>query len=433
MSGNNKVINSSAAFADLGLSPLFLRPLEKRNITSPTEIQKQVIPKLLKGESFIFQSATGTGKTFAYLLPILEKIAGLLEEGREKKGEAGSVKSAPRGKPLFLIAAPTFELCSQIKNEADFLIKGVSETTASPVLIRTALLIGSAAVGRQIETLKKERPELVVGNPGRILALSRLGKLKLDNIRFLVLDEGDRLVADELFDETSEMVSLLGPPARTISGEEGSEGWILRAACSATIPAKSRRRLNALFGLPEAAGIDDDSARVLREKIEHWAFFSHERDKADLLRSLIAALRNAGPVKALIFCGRGAQVESITARLMARKLPVAGLWGGMEKTGRRQALDAFRSGKLPFLVTSDLAARGLDVPDISHVIALDVSEDRDVYIHRAGRTARAGKGGVMISIGGEGEMRRLAALEKNLGLTVYPKELYGGKILAPGE
>ena len=403
------------SFSSLGISSFLCEALKKRNIVSPTEIQRKVIPRLLSGENFLFRSATGTGKTFAYLLPLLERLM----------GSAG----AQRGKPLFLIAAPTFELCSQIKSEADFLLAG------APFPVHTALLIGSASLGRQTEILKKDRPELIVGNPGRILALARQRKLKLDNVRFLVLDEGDRLVHDELFGETSEMVSLLRSSLR--------DAALQSAACSATIPAKSRERLHTLLGLlPVSAGgvsvVDDSIENVLTEKVEHWAFFSPVREKIDLLRSLIAALRPAGKkssasVKALIFTSRANQVENIASRLKHHKLPADGLSGAMDKSRRKDVLDAFRAGRIRFLVSSDLAARGLDIQDISHVIALDVSEDKDVYLHRAGRTARAGKSGVMISIGTEGEMRRLAALEKNMGITIYPKELYGGRILAPGD
>ena len=396
-----------------------------------------MIPRLLAEESFIFRSATGTGKTFAYLLPLLERLRVLLGEDNAAGEGSGHGGSALRGKPLLLIVAPTFELCSQIKNEADFLLK------AAPV--QAALLIGSAAPGRQIEVLKRDRPEVIVGNPGRILALARQGKLKLRNIRFLVLDEGDRLVHDELYDETRELVSLLKSSLSDVP--------FLGTACSATLPVKSRQRLLPLLGIPEpkTTGKGDDEEfctgdsglDVLREKVEHWAFFSSEREKLSLLRSLIAALNTAGgkgakggksgPIKALIFTGRARMVEDLAARLRHYKLSVASISGGMDKKRRKQALDAFRCGQIRLLVSSDLAARGLDINDITHVIALDVSEDRDIYLHRAGRTARAGKGGVMVSIGTEGEMRRLAALEKSLGLTVYPKELYGGRILAAGE
>ena len=389
----------------LGLSPLFPRRLEERNILCPTEIQRRVIPRLLNGESFLFSSSTGTGKTFAYLLPLLERL----------------LEGDLRGRPLMLVAAPTYELCSQIRTEADFLLKDTG--------LHTALLIGSAAITRQVDALKKDRPEVIVGNPGRILALARLGKLKLKNIRYLVLDEGDRLVQDELFEETAAMVSQLGA-----GGFQGT-------ACSATLPPKSRERLLPILRIdvnPETSVVsveEGHSEDVLREKVEHWAFFCEGRDKISLLRSLIIALEkekgNKIPVKALIFTSRASQIQAICGRLIAANLPAGGLSGDMDKIRRKQFLDSFRSSDIRYLVSSDLAARGLDIPGITHVIAMDVIEDRNAYIHRAGRTARAGKGGIMVSIGTEGEMLRLKALEKSLRLVVYPKVLYGGKILAP--
>ncbi|MCL2093755.1 MAG: DEAD/DEAH box helicase [Treponema sp.] len=412
---------SGTAFQALGLSPLYTRALQERGIETPTKIQEKVIPRLREGESFLFRSATGTGKTFAYLLPLLEKLSLLLQE------DPGPL----RGKPLFLIVAPTFELCSQIKAELDFLLKGRSQGSpeSEPIPLRSILLIGSAALGRQGDLLKKERPEVIVGSPGRLLALARQRKLQLRELRFVVLDEGDKLVQDELYGETQELLSLIKGPFQGTS-------------CSATIPPRGRQRLAQLLALSDEASssIDDTSENVLKNQVEHWAFHSSERDKPSLLRSLISALegqkpRSKGrlntPVKALIFTRRGEDVERICSRLLYHKVPVDGLWGGMDSQGRKQALDNFKSGRARFLVTSDLAGRGLDVPDISHVIALDLGDDRDIYVHRSGRTARAGKRGIMVTIGTEGELRRLAALEKTLGITVYPKILYGGKILAP--
>jgi superfamily II DNA/RNA helicase len=164
--------------------------------------------------------------------------------------------------------------------------------------------------------------------------------------------------------------------------------------------------------------------------VEHWAFFCEGRRKTGLLRSFIAA---ADPEKALIFTGRGGEAGNIAAKLQHHKLAAGCLWGEMDKKSRKQALDDFRSGRIRFLVTSDLAARGLDIYGITHVISLDLSGDPDAYIHRAGRTARAGKRGIMVTIGDEAELRRLSAIEKRLGITVYPKELYGGRIAAPVE
>jgi superfamily II DNA/RNA helicase len=170
---------------------------------------------------------------------------------------------------------------------------------------------------------------------------------------------------------------------------------------------------------------------VLRGKIEHWAIFSGERQKADTLRSLIAALgkeKNKGAFKALIFTARGERVADLAALLRHRKLAAAGLWGGMEKKARKAAIDGFRAGSIRFLVTSDLAARGLDINGVDYVITLDTGENPGAYIHRAGRTARAGKHGVMISVGAEADLRCLSKLEKKLAIAVYPKELYEGRV-----
>jgi superfamily II DNA/RNA helicase len=330
--------------------------------------------------------------------------------------------------PVLVICAPTYELCSQIKGEADFLLAGLKPEGPSSPVPRCSLLIGSVPLSRQIEALKKERPLVVVGNPGRLLLLVRMGKLKLRNIAALVFDEGDRLVSDELMEETGELVRLVRGPRR--AGEEAK--GIQTAACSATFSSKSRERLLSLMGELSPGTINAEEAgenEVLRNQVEHWAFFSEERQKLSLLNSLVAALDKGGKkasFKSLIFTGRGGQVGNIVSGLQHHKRAAAGLWGDMDKKSRKQALEDFRAGRVRLLVTSDLAARGLDIDGVSHVIALDLSEDPDAYVHRAGRTARAGKRGVMVTIGGEEEMRRLSRIEKRLGITVYPKELYGG-------
>jgi superfamily II DNA/RNA helicase len=409
------------SFADLGVLPVFQDRLKEREISIPTEVQERIIPRLGAGESLVFSSPTGTGKTFAYLLPLIQKIPELLAKG----GASG---------PVILICAPTYELCSQIKGEADFLLACLKAGSQSP-LPRCSLLIGSASTGRQIDGLKKDRPLMAAGNPGRLLLLARMGKLKLKSTEVLILDEGDRLVSDELFAETSELVRCVKDSRRGEKAEvaDNSNRGLQTIACSATFPSKSRERLLSLMGGQSKAGVytgETGKNEVLGKQVEHWAFFCEGRRKIDLLRSFIAA---ADPKKALIFTGRGGQVGNIVARLQHNKLAAGGLWGDMEKKARKQALDDFRSGRIRFLVTSDLAARGLDISGISHVIALDISDDPDAYIHRAGRTARAGKRGIMVTIGDEVELRRLSTLEKRLGITVYPKELYAGRIGPPAE
>jgi superfamily II DNA/RNA helicase len=397
-------LGAADGFTELGVSPLFIRKLKLRNIVKPTEIQKQVIPLLAAGQNLVFRSATGTGKTFAYLLPLLQRLlAGAAETG----GENGRGKG---GGPLMLICAPTYELCSQIKGEADFLLRpdtGGPEKNSPAV----SLIIGSVALSRQIETLKKEKPAVVVGNPGRLLVLARMGKLKLKGLKTLVLDEGDRLMADELFGETAELAGLLPRDRITVS-------------CLATLTPKSRDRLFSLMG-NNPPMVETEDREILRDRIEHWAIFSEGRRKIQSLRSLLAA---AKPKKALVFSGRGGQPGIIVSQLQHHHISVAGLYGDMDKKKRKEAIDGFRSGKIAVLVSSDLAARGLDIPGVTHIIALDVPAEEGPYIHRAGRTARAGKRGIMITIGDADEMRRLSRLEKKLGIVIHPKELYGGRV-----
>jgi superfamily II DNA/RNA helicase len=395
----------SGIFGDLGVSPFFASRLEDRGILKPTDIQRLVIPRLLEGGNTLFRSATGTGKTFAYLIPFLQRI---LEYPASNGPAAGKAAGSAIG-PILLVAAPTYELCAQIKEEADFLLKA-----AVPPDTRVSLLIGSANLARQIEALKKEKPAVAVGNPGRLHLLARMGKLKLRDTRFLVLDEWDRLISPETLEET---VSLLGLAARGPTG-------LLWAACSATLQGKNREQLLALLG-EDCETVETEEQEILRERIGHWAIFSERRGKIDTLKSFLSAAR---PKKALVFSGGGGQPGIILSRLRYSRISAAGLWGDMDRKTRKDAVDGFRSGKYPVLVSSDLAARGLDIPGVTHVIALDVPADGEIYVHRAGRTGRAGKRGLMVSIGDGEEMRRLAVLEKKLGLAVYPKALFRGRI-----
>ncbi|MDR0589747.1 MAG: DEAD/DEAH box helicase [Spirochaetaceae bacterium] len=390
------------SFASLGISPGFIEKLMGRNIREPTPIQKLVIPSLLAGKNVLFCSAPGTGKTFAYLLPLFQTLFGsVTAESEDDPGSGG------RGTEL-LVLAPTLELCSQIKKEADFLLDGQDRR------LKVNLVIGSANLERQIGVLKRDRPRVIVGNPGRLVLLARMKKLKLGNLRALVLDEGDRLFAEELASDTRELLGLINPDRQF-------------TACSATLSPKIREVLLP-FMREGALFVETGEEGILRDRIEHWAFFCEERRKIQNLRSLLGSVK---PKKALVFSGRGGQPGNIVSQLQYHHFPAVGLYGDMDKKKRKEAIDGFRSGKITILVSSDLAARGLDIPGITHVIALDVPAEAGPYIHRAGRTGRAGSRGVMITIGDADEMRRLARLEKKLGITVYPKVLYQGRVCPP--
>lgn len=360
--------------------------LESLEIKEPTAVQNEIIPRILEKKNVIFQSETGTGKTFAYLLPLIQNYG----EG-DDEGTSFDVR--------ILIVAPTFELASQINQAA----KQITEK-------KTALFIGGAPIKRQIETLK-EKPFLVIGTPARLVELIRLKKLKINTLKAIVFDETDRLVRKELFEE-SDALRLLVPKETQV------------IACTATL----NKQTKIFF-----AGIENvvlPAEDVLRKRITHWAIYAENRDKIEMLRKFIAACDFQ---KILIFTSRADQVENIYSKLKYKKIDCMALHAKADKQLRKAAIDKFRSGKCKILITSDLAARGLDIANISHVVQMDLPEDEDFFIHRSGRTARAGKTGINIVIGDEYEMRKFAALEKKLGIVVYPKEIFDGKIVAPGE
>lgn len=380
-------------FAEFGLDGKLVEALATRGIVEATDVQSRVLPPALAGSDLIFRSATGTGKTIAYLAPLLQALAG------RRRGVVGA-----------LVLAPTAELCAQIRREVDALGAAYDPPLAA------ALLTGEANIQRQIERLRSDKKEIAVGTPARVAQLQRMGKLKTGAVAFLVLDEADRLMADELQESTQRAVEALPRERQTL-------------ACSATLEGRERERVEAVL-VPDAISLDLDDAEVLRSSIEHWAFYEERRRKAHALRSLLAALK---PQRALVFVDDPDRVLSIAAQLRHHKLAATALAGAMGKVERKKSFDDFRSGRAAVMVTSDLASRGLDIPGAGLVVQLDVSERPSVYAHRAGRTGRAGATGVMATIGDETELRRLAGLERKLGILVHPKLLYRGGVIDPPE
>lgn len=360
--------------------------LNELKISEPTKVQAKVIPVLLEEKNLVFQSETGTGKTFAYLLPLLSNLQKLTES--ENKNEKHV---------RIIICAPTFELASQIKSAC----QSISD-------VKTALFIGGSPIKRQTETLK-EKPEVVIGTPVRLVELIHLKKLKTQYVKAIVFDEADRLVKKELLEESLSLKNLM--PERT---------QII--ACTATVDNSTRK----FFSDSQVEILPKED--ILTKNITHWAIYAETRDKIEMLRKFLAA---ENPAKALVFTSRADQVENIYSKLRYKKIDCSCLHAKTDKQARKAAIDRFRSGKNKILITSDLAARGLDISGISHVIQMDSPHDSDFFVHRSGRTARAGKKGINVLIGDEYEMRQFALLEKKLGIIVYPKEIRDGKIQSP--
>lgn len=389
-------MDNHVTFQELGIAPQLVERLAALSITTPTTVQQQVIPPLSQGRSLVFQSETGTGKTLAYLLPLLQQIDESIQQIQ------------------LLIVAPTHELASQIKSQ----IQLVTDIPA-------VLLIGGAPIKRQVEMLKK-KPLIAVGGAARLMELVYLKKLKVHQVKAIVLDEADRLLAPELRDDTTALCQAL--PAE-----------VQLAACSATINGKTEKIIQSLVRRQQDEGELEKRILppedILQKKITHIAIYSETRDKVDTLRRLLVAEMGAAtkgqPLKAMVFTARPADVDIILSKLTYKKMQCSALHAKQDKVKRKQALDQFRKGSCPVLITSDLAARGLDIPNVTHIIQLDMPSNMDFFVHRAGRTGRNGKSGLNIVIGDGYEMRQLAAAEKKLHLVVYPKVLYKGKLVAP--
>lgn len=429
-------------FSDFGIGEEIIQRLSAAGITSPTAVQQKIMPLVAEGKNLMFQSETGTGKTFAYLLPILQRLC-------DNPKSSNPVR--------VLVASPTYELASQIKAQ----VRLVSD-------VKCALCIGGAPISRQVELLK-EKPQIVIGGPARLLELIHLKKLKADAVETLVLDEADRLLSPELRDATEGLlerlprrVQLIGNSA-TVSDYTRKVLQNARDAIDRASEEKAPAERGKASGSKDSAGkISTDMAAngnkdagakdsgntpadrkqaasaiefvtlptedVLRKRITHVAIFAERRDKIDTLRSFINAVK---PKKLLIFTAKSDQIENIASKLRYRKLECEALSAKIGKQERKSAIDRFRSGKVSILVTTDLASRGLDIPDVTHVVQLDLPQTADFFIHRAGRTARAGKTGMNCVIGDAYEMQDFAKLEKKLGLKVYPKILYKGKLTSP--
>ena len=373
-------------FAELGIGPALTNGLEKAGISTPTEIQAAVIPLALTGRDVIGRSATGTGKTLAFLLPLFQKIN---PERRESQA---------------IVLAPTHELAMQIFREAQLL----AENSGMPVT--TALLIGDVNITRQIDRLK-ERPHLLVGSGGRILELIQKRKINAQTVKTIVLDEADRLLDDNHRTSVAAIIKATQKDRQLL-------------AFSATMPA---------VALEKAVGLGKEAAVVMLEaptavppEIEHLYFTVETRDKIEFLRKLLASLQIR---RVLVFINTSAAIEETVAKLCHHGVAAVGIHGSSFKKERQGAMESFRDGRAQVMVASDLAARGLDIPDVRCVVNLELPEDPQAYLHRAGRTGRAGAAGLTVSIVDRTEEKRIGFLQKKLNVKILPKRLAFGRIV----
>jgi superfamily II DNA/RNA helicase len=373
-----------STFTELGLDARLAAVLEKQRITTPTPIQALSLPAIAAGESVYLHAETGSGKTLAYLLPLLSRID----------------PSQPG--PQVLVLAPTHELAIQIQKQATDLVVGSGKA------VKTLLLIGGTSLDRQLEKLKK-KPHILVGSPGRIQDLIRSGKLKPAHLRAVVLDEVDTLLGAES-QETVLRILKSTPPARQLVFASATT----QPACTETVR-----------DIAPTCRLLEPEPEPVNPLISHTFLVCEERDKPEVLRKLIHA---AQPERALVFVHRHSTAEEVAAKLAHHHLQAADLHGAFHKEDRKRAMEDFRAGRTRILIASDLAARGIDIQGVSHVFNLDAPSQSKAYLHRTGRTGRAGVPGTAISILTVPETRLVRRYAQELGIRIAEVRLRNGQI-----
>ncbi|NLP27822.1 MAG: DEAD/DEAH box helicase [Clostridia bacterium] len=378
----------SELFDTLGISSQLVEALRKSAITKPTEIQRKVIPLAMEKKDIIGQSGTGTGKTLAFLLPLF-----MMVDKSKKEMQA-------------IILAPTHELAMQIHNE----IKNLSKNSGTN--ISSAAIIGSANINRQVERLK-EKPHIIVGSPGRILELIKKRKISAHTIKTIIIDEGDKLLDPNNIEIVKAVIKTTLKERQVM-------------LFSATIPVKTLEVAKEFMKDPEVIKVS--SKKAITNNIDHYYLLCDERDKIKTLRKLVHALK---PEKALVFINKSYDIEKTVARLNYHKLKAQGLHGTNRKEDRKKVLQDLRLGKLQLLVASDIAARGLDIKGVSHVFNLELPEDPKDYLHRAGRTGRAGKRGEAITIASKREVKLIHTISRTYKIHIGRKEVLKGQVVNP--
>ena len=371
---------TSQTFASLGLAEPILRALAKQGFETPTPIQAGTIPKLLAGHDVLGVAQTGTGKTAAFALPILQHLAATPSRARPFSTRC-------------LILAPTRELALQI----DAHIRGF----ANGQPISTCVILGG--VGRRPQEERMRRgPDIVVGTPGRIRDLMGTKHLRLDQATHFVLDEADRMLDLGFIRDIRHVVAAL--PARRQS-----------MLFSATMPAEVSQLANSFLRDPLRVEVTPEVRTP--EKIEQQVHFVDTSGKRALL---VRLLEDPGLARVIVFTRTKHGANKVADHLTAAQVSTEALHGNKSQPAREKSLDRFRSGRARVLVATDIASRGIDVTGISHVINFDLPVEPESYVHRIGRTARAGASGIAISFCDHSERAALRAIERVNGVKLQP-------------
>nr|WP_241691547.1 DEAD/DEAH box helicase [Streptomyces sp. GZWMJZ-114] len=378
---------TTQTFRDLGILPETAEALEAVGIVSPFPIQSLTLPVALSGSDVIGQAKTGTGKTLGFGLPLLERVtvSADVEAGRatpDKLSEA----------PQALVVVPTRELCTQVTNDL--------QTAGKVRDVRVLAIYGGRAYEPQVEALKKG-VDVVVGTPGRLLDLAGQRKLDLSKVRALVLDEADEMLDLGFLPDVEKIVAMLPVKRQTM---------LFSATMPGAVVALARRYMSQPTHI-NATSPDDENATVANT--EQHVFRAHSMDKPEMVARILQA---EGRGLVMIFCRTKRTAADISEQLQRRGFAAGAVHGDLGQGAREQALRAFRNGKVDVLVCTDVAARGIDVEGVTHVINYQTPEDEKTYLHRIGRTGRAGRSGTAVTLVDWDDIPRWQLINKALGL-----------------
>lgn len=360
-------------FCELGLSDKTLKAVSEVGYDEPTPIQKQAIPAILKRNDVIGIAQTGTGKTAAFTLPMIDILA---------NGRAKALM------PRTLILSPTRELATQIAE--------CFQKYGKYQKLNMALLIGGESMVEQQKLLSRGT-DVLIATPGRMIDLCERGKVLLRDVQVFVLDEADRMLDMGFIPDIEKIASKLPKTRQTL-------------LFSATMPPEIRALAKKFMSFPVEIKVDPPTSTAVT--VTQFLVKTNERGKREVLRDLI---RKENVKNAMIFCNRKKDVDILYKSLTKHGFSVVALHGDMPQGMRTDTLNAFRDGKAQLMVCSDVAARGLDLPDVSHVFNFDVPVNSEDYIHRIGRTGRAGKTGRAFMLVTSADFKALAAIEKMIG------------------
>ncbi len=371
-------------FKELGLKDELVKAVETLGFTEPTPIQKKVIPFLLEERGDLIALAqTGTGKTAAYGLPAIQ----LLNKRRKKV--------------QVLILSPTRELCVQIA-------KDLTAYSANYESVRITPVYGGSSISRQIESVKKGS-QIISATPGRLNDLINRNAIDITNVTTVVLDEADEMLNMGFKEELEEILSNIKGERQTL-------------LFSATMPDHLLKIANKYMNAPEKITVGKKNAGA--ENIEHHAYFVHARERYAALKRIMDYYPD---IYGIVFCRTKRETQEIADKLLADGYDADSLHGDLSQLQRDIVMDKFRKRHLKILVATDVAARGLDVDDLTHIINYNLPEDKEVYTHRSGRTGRAGKKGISIAIANLKEKGKLKEIEKQIKKKFIVKDIPTGK------